>query len=107
MAAACKLQSVYLNSMKSTPSVPDESHASVPEIDTLPLQLCFRVISGLLRRHGLEITCGGCCGRGCVGVVGLFATGGEAADPALVHARAGCGLGRPIPGWPLWPGTVP
>jgi hypothetical protein len=51
------------------------------------------VISRACCAARLEITCGGCCGRGCVGVVGLVATRGEAAAPALVHAGAGCGLG--------------
>src|SRR3954451_18686623 len=42
----------------------------------LTLQLCFRAISGLLRRHGSEVTGGGRRDRGCAGAVGRLATGG-------------------------------
>src|SRR3954453_7423339 len=66
----------------------------------LALQLPFATISGLLRRHGSEITRGGCRGRGCAGVVGLFAARGEAADAAAVQPRAGGGLGGAVPGRP-------
>src|SRR4051812_50027411 len=59
----------------------------------LALQLCFRAISGLLRRHGSEVTGGGRRDRGCAGAVGRLAAGGEAADPAAVHPGAGGGLG--------------
>src|SRR4051794_39915336 len=65
----------------------------------LALQLPFSTISGLLRRHGSEITRGGCRGRGCAGVVGLFAARGEAADAAAVQPRAGGGLGGAVSWW--------
>src|SRR4051794_11008719 len=59
----------------------------------LALQLCFRAISGLLRRHGSEVTGGGRRDRGCAGAVGRLASGGEAAGPGAVHAGAGGGGG--------------
>ena len=64
----------------------------------LALQLPLGAISGLLRRHGSEVTGGGRRDRGCVGVVGLLAAGGEAAHPAAVHAGAGGPLGGAVPG---------
>src|SRR3954454_15492744 len=67
---------------------------------SLALQLRLATISGLLRRHGSEVTDGGRRDRGCAGAVGLLAAGGEAADPAAVHAGAGRGLGRAVPGRP-------
>src|SRR4051812_49780401 len=60
---------------------------------SLVLQLCFYAISGLLCRHGSEVTGGGRRDRGCAGAVGRLAAGGEAADQAAVHAGAGGGLG--------------
>src|SRR3954452_8968305 len=67
-------------------------------VASLALQLCFRAISGLLRRHGSEVTGGGRRDRGCAGAVGRLAAGGEAADQAAVHAGAGGGLGGAVPG---------
>src|SRR4051794_14130344 len=63
----------------------------------LALQVCFRAISGLLRRHGSEVTGGGRRDRGCAGAVGRLASGGEAADAAAVHAGAGGGRGGAVP----------
>src|SRR4051794_41338913 len=68
----------------------------------LALQLRLATISGLLRRHGSEVTDGGCRDRGCAGAVGLLAAGGEAADPAALHPGAGRGLGGAVP-WPPAP----
>src|SRR4051794_3869371 len=69
----------------------------------LALQLRLRAISGLLRRHGSEVTGGGRRDRGCAGAVGRLASGGEAADAAAVHAGAGGDLGGAVPGRPARP----
>src|SRR4051812_15166497 len=69
----------------------------------LALQLRLRAISGLLRRHGSEVTGGGRRDRGCAGAVGRLASGGEAADAAAVHAGAGGDLGGAVPGRPAPP----
>src|SRR4051812_15600169 len=71
-----------------------------PRPVVLALQLRFAVISGPLRRHGLEVADGGRGGQGCAGALGLLAAGGEAADPAAVQPGAGGGLGRAVSGWP-------
>src|SRR4051794_41871641 len=65
----------------------------IPPDPGLALQLRLRAISGLLRRHGSEVTGGGRRDRGCAGAVGRLASGGEAADAAAVHAGAGGGRG--------------
>src|SRR3954452_19117111 len=71
----------------------------------LALQLRLAKISGLLRRHGSEVTDGGRRDRGCAGAVGRLAAGGEAADPAALHPGAGRGLGGAVPGRPARAGA--
>ncbi len=50
-------------------------------------------------RHGSEVRLAGVRSRS-AGAVGLFAAGGETAAPATIHAGAGGGLGRAVPGRP-------
>src|SRR4051812_42265859 len=79
------------------------SDRSVRKAVALALQLCFRAISGLLRRHGSEVTGGGRRDRGCAGAVGRLAARGEAADQAALHPGAGRGLGGAV----FWGGPPP